>query len=311
MLDENRVIESIDEKNGYKYLGQRFFPTNDVKTIVESNFKKRKIHIAKYYGWLNVNETTPIEIKLTVWDSCVMTSMLYASECWGDISYLERELLLVETKALKAILKVKSGTTNDLVYWELQRPTIMAKIKDAQYKFFQKVIQLSPNDAILASVIQLCRDIDFLKHYYELDGNACSTDMESREQRIRESTNSMCRYYHNMNFQKKSCIYNSMTNDHYRYIISRWRLSNHDLRIETGRYTKPITPREERNCDTCNTIEDEHHVIFDCPKYDTVRNGHETILSCNAISTFLDCSYTNIRETASILHEIERFRKEM
>ena len=101
-----------------------------------------------------------------------------------------------------------------------------------------------------------------------------------------------------------------MTNDYYRYIITRWRLSNHNLKIETGRYTKPMTPRAERKCDLCNVIEDEHHVVFVCPTYDTVRNGHETLLSSNNISIFLDCNISNMKETATLLHQIEQIRKD-
>ena len=116
-------------------------------------------------------------------------------------------------------------------------------------------------------------------------------------------------YYNNMNFVQKSCIYDSMTNDYYRFILTRWRLFNHDLKIESGRYTRPITPRDQRTCDTCGVLEDEYHVVFVCPVYNEQRIGHDSILSCNDISAFLDCNVANIRETASLLHGIEKKRK--
>ena len=87
-------------------------------------------------------------------------------------------------------------------------------------------------------------------------------------------------------------------------------MSNHDLKIETGRYTRPVTPREERKCDICDILEDEYHVVFVCPKYDVARRGHEQLLSNKDISAFLDCSFPNIQETALILHDIERIGKE-
>ena len=311
ILNDEQTINSIDKDKGYKYLGQLYFPTNDIKFIILRNFNKRKMHLSKFYAWLNVNETTPIEMKLMVLDSCVLPAILYASETWGDISFLEKDLLSIELKALKAILKVKSGTTNDLVYHELKRPCITAKIKDSQCKFFLKIRELTPEDAIVGSILQLCHDTSFIRYYMGLDENNGTSDIEEREHRIQHSTNSMCIYYRNMNFdQKLSCIYSSMTNDYYRYIITRWRLSNHDLKIETGRYTKPMTPRAERKCDLCNVIEDEHHVVFVCPTYDTVRNGHETLLSSNNISIFLDCNISNMKETATLLHQIEQIRKD-
>ena len=37
--------------------------------------------------------------------------------------------------------------------------------------------------------------------------------------------------------------------------------------IEEGRRKRPIIPREERICKTCNKIEDEIHFLVDCDKY--------------------------------------------
>ena len=120
----------------------------------------------------------------------------------------------------------------------------------------------------------------------------------------------MCMYYVNMNFVQKSCIYSSMSNDYFRYIITRWRLSNHNLKIETGRYTKPLTC-EERICGLCHIIEDEYHVIFICPIYELVRVKYRALLSCDNISKFLNPELSAIKDTACFLHEIENVRKEI
>ena len=66
--------------------------------------------------------------------------------------------------------------------------------------------------------------------------------------------------------------------------ISKLRISAHDLHIERGRYHRPYkTPVEERKCRFCvnDSIEDEKHVILDCPKYkgdrETLFNKLETL----------------------------------
>ena len=52
----------------------------------------------------------------------------------------------------------------------------------------------------------------------------------------------------------------------YRYAFTRLRTSSHRLAIETGRWTKPhSTPRFERKCQLCNTLEDEFHFMLECP----------------------------------------------
>ena len=53
--------------------------------------------------------------------------------------------------------------------------------------------------------------------------------------------------------------------------ITRLRVSAHGLRIETGRYTLPKTPGEERVCWNCKDyIEDELHFLFNCPLYENI-----------------------------------------
>ena len=48
--------------------------------------------------------------------------------------------------------------------------------------------------------------------------------------------------------------------------FTKLQISSHHLAIETGRYTRPITPRNERWCKDCNnhTIGDEKHFLLSC-----------------------------------------------
>ena len=39
---------------------------------------------------------------------------------------------------------------------------------------------------------------------------------------------------------------------------------SHRLKIETGRWTRPVTPRENRLC-KCKAIQTEEHVLLRCP----------------------------------------------
>ena len=57
-----------------------------------------------------------------------------------------------------------------------------------------------------------------------------------------------------------------------RKAISKLRTSSHHLRIETGRWAN--VAREHRICIHCgqNTVEDEYHFLFDCPRHISERN---------------------------------------
>ena len=75
-----------------------------------------------------------------------MSSLLYCSETWGDISYIENELKITELNMSKTILGViKEGTPTDLVYHELNRPDIISKIHSQQYNFFEKLKNVNSN----------------------------------------------------------------------------------------------------------------------------------------------------------------------
>ena len=283
IIDENITINSINRDDGYRYLGTFVYPTNDIKEIIQRNINKRMVNVAKFYAWLSVNEWTPVDVKLMVFDACVFKALLYGVECWGNISFLEKKLQDLEIKALKTILHVKKGTTNDLIYHELRRPSIVTTIKDLQYNFFKKLGEIHEDAAIVKTIINKCGGCRMIRYYENLNGKNAERDISERYTKIAESQSSMCVYYRELDLMEKSDIYSSMLYDYYRIIITRWRLSNHSLNIETGRYTRPYTERTERICTLCtSSIEDEHHVIFVCPRYEDIRLGHNELVQKSA-----------------------------
>jgi hypothetical protein len=60
-----------------------------------------------------------------------------------------------------------------------------------------------------------------------------------------------------------------------RSLITKIRISAHQLAIETGRYMKPPLPVPERFCKNCkNKVEDEKYFILYCPLYKNLRNKY-------------------------------------
>jgi hypothetical protein len=59
--------------------------------------------------------------------------------------------------------------------------------------------------------------------------------------------------------------------------LARLRSGRHGLAVNTGRFTQPLTPWSERWCGWCVennamwVIEDERHVILECPRYASER----------------------------------------
>ena len=90
---------------------------------------------------------------------------------------------------------------------------------------------------------------------------------------LNKSNSSKLEIYNNIKSQINREPYLQIRNFDHRSAITKFRISAHKLNIETGRYTKPITPRNSRFCDYClnilqnKIVEDEIHAIYDCPLY--------------------------------------------
>ena len=93
-------------------------------------------------------------------------------------------------------------------------------------------------------------------------------------------------FYLNRNLAKK-----------YKNSISRFRVSAHNLAIETGRHQKPKIPKENRICVFCTSrhIDNEIHLLIDCEFHINERN----ILFCCADNEIVDFRH---------LSEMEMFR---
>ena len=79
------------------------------------------------------------------------------------------------------------------------------------------------------------------------------TNYNERKNRIESSEQSMSiRYKNIIGFEYCPTLYQSCLDDSKRKTITRWRLSSHKLRIETGRYSRPFIERENRLCKLCN-----------------------------------------------------------
>ena len=84
-------------------------------------------------------------------------------------------------------------------------------------------------------------------------------------------TTYLLRYHNLIDVKYNHVVYDSFLQEEKRIIITRWRLNNHELKVETGRYEIPYLERHLRVCSLCSVLEDENHVLFDCPFYDDIR----------------------------------------
>ena len=63
----------------------------------------------------------------------------------------------------------------------------------------------------------------------------------------------------------------TLTNFNSRKILTKFRISDHKLEIEIGRYKK--VPREQRICKACKVLDDEKHLFLHCHINYNIRNS--------------------------------------
>lgn len=82
----------------------------------------------------------------------------------------------------------------------------------------------------------------------------------------------------------------------HRQALTKLRISNHKLLVETGRYAVPLIPREQRFCPRCqpaNIVEDECHFLLSCPTFSLTRdliiwaNTSDNIKSLSSVNQFI------------------------
>ena len=204
----------------------------------------------------------------------------------------------------------QKNVPTDVLYIELNRPDYVSCLKDRQHKFFAKINNLSNEEALVKTIIDRCQQTNMIRYYQCLHNQHKQKNVEERIARARSTTSTMTSRYMNITKGKyASHIYDFHLNEVYRIPLSRWRLSCFDLAIETGRYNNTLA--DQRLCLSCNTVEDEHHVLFVCSRYNNIRIKFRDLLSkCVCVKDILHPSNMEIAKLAGkYIKLIEDIRK--
>ena len=65
------------------------------------------------------------------------------------------------------------------------------------------------------------------------------------------------------NYVTEACL-DLISNPKHCIAVSKLRASSHNLEIERGRYTRPITNLEERLCPVCHVVDNDIHFVTRC-----------------------------------------------
>jgi len=277
---------TIEQTDHYCYLGEHFFSDGKSVSAIKRRAQDAQKHVNKLSIFLQRNRSMPFHLKKRVLEACVLSAMLYGSESWFTEKQCPVEKLYFS--AIKMTLGVRKTTPNVICLIEIGLPDIQTLIREKRASLMSSATRHSTQDDPILVALRICTDANTqgarllnASTHHESLLRAEAMRVLADFCREKSLTATRFRTYVELNPTLDThAVYLrqlSSLEEHHRLAFTRIRLSSHELRIETGRWSR--TPREERRCGcSLNTVQDETHVTFTCPKTEEIRSKYPTLL---------------------------------
>jgi hypothetical protein len=278
------------------YLGSIFTKDGSIRSAVTKHCEDKRKHLLKFVNFLNQNPDCPFRVKLRVFNACFTAAIIYGCESWFDVNVSKVEKLYLS--AIKSLLGVRITTINEACLVELGLPRLLDVIKQKQLLFLRNVVEDRNNmiDDPLMFVLRLVNVYNtptsrYIQNLKLSNENFVQKSLDNIKRSICVSDKTKLKTYVMINQTLSSPeLYVIDIPEHVRVVVTRLRVSAHNLRIETGRWAR--IPQNERLC-VCNIglVQDEKHIIVECPmvedvriKYGFVNPNFEDIVKCDTVA---------------------------
>ena len=267
----------------YKYLGAPITDNGSYLTMMNLHAKDKLKHTIKYYTFLNRNPDIPFSMKRKVAEACVLSAMLYGAETWFTNNFGKIDAMY--TKIVKALLDVRNTTCNDTCLIEADMPSLQALVRKKMQSYLQMKIPKLEHEDPLWKALELARSANtksyrFIQTMLEDDSKILEEDKSRREEelRLKSSISTKRATYMEMNplLQQHKVYKNDEIDEFKRIEFTRYRLSSHNLKVETGRWGR--IEQENRTC-SCTTggVQNEPHVLFKCDFTNNIRAKYDIL----------------------------------
>lgn len=276
---------TVNPCNSYIYLGSPFTSDGSVTSAVKEHARNKLCQVIKYVNFVKKNNDVPFVVKKRVLDAALMSSLLYGCESWLGADL--KPIIKLYNWLIKQMLQVRRSTSNLVCYAESGYPCLEDLVKQKQHKFFDTMWRERQelDDDPLMLVIRMVKATNtpaaklingFLSNVVPTDNDIMNTVRD----KLRNQTTSRCIVYKDINpdlvvnniYKNKHTI-----NEFHRIAFTRFRVSGHNLAIETGRWNRRgrgRLPVEERLCE-CGQVQTERHVVQDCSLTQNIRHFYD------------------------------------
>ena len=309
----------IEETDRYKYLGTIISNTPSDPFKYNYRFLRDKALRAIYALRLSIRRSTgislPIELLVKSFNVQIRPVVDYGAELWAQVHPIP-DIEYVQNFFLKTSLHIREQTPTLALLGELGRFPLYLKQHELLLRYFKR-LQTVDKTKVLYKMYEDLVNLDLQGHntwvtkartiIYSI-GNTGPLNLRTPKSSVDTNqlyTNFTQKWLSDVNDSRTNpklrsyCLFKSefRMEDYFstirdrKHIIAllRFRTSSHNLRIELGRHTIPITPIEERTCKFCpsGAIDDEIHLMLDCNFHSHERNIFlKSIEDITSISNF-------------------------
>lgn len=294
---------ALDITDTYKYLGLWFHENLDMKFAVTELAKSASRALsALYTKFLHVGGMD-YDVFCKLYESLVEPVLFYGAGIWGLSEH--KKINTVQNKACRYFLGLGKNGSNIASQGDMGWTSCTVKQKVEASRLFFKV-QAAPEDRIVKKLFTWSsshgkswerRFMSFINSIGLndlLNRNNCSlkTKINCIKDKLKSNDNdnwkvklwndsrqengNKLRTYRLYKTELQTEVYVKLKMDRsHRRILSKFRSGSLPLNIETGRYSKPKVPLNERICKLCskNVLEDEMHFLLVCEFYSDLRRA--------------------------------------
>ena len=290
----------VEKTQEYTYLGVKL-TSNGNFTAAKEQLSEKGLHaLLGMRKYSNINRFPP-KLASKLFDTMISPILTYNCEVWGaylklDLNHWDKSPIeKVHVRFCKSYLGVNMKATDDACRAELGRFTMKLSIDKNILNYILHLKQ-QPETTIVPQAFNISKHSKNKTCFYTtainllsqqnttIEGLRSKDDVNILVTKFRES---YVKFWKNgLNNSKKLECYKTLkkeyTCEQYLNIIddplqrrdyTQFRISNHNLMIEYGRYSNTKIPKENRLCLVCESgqIENEIHLIFSCNCYNNLR----------------------------------------
>ena len=292
----------------YLYLGAWFTDVGTWDSVLGLHVTSSTPSVHKFALFCAANTTMPFQYKQKVFNAALTASLLCSSESWLTSSVKCIEQLY--NKLVKCLLGVRSTTPSSLCLVELDLNTCQNEILKKRKSILRSRFLNIDDDQPFHFVYALCRRENtpcFRSLSRCLGGEMEGLTTDLLKQQINDKPQNASKfvtYRSKLNVGLdvheifKKCVY---VPDYLRISFTKLRLMSHNLKIETGRWSR--LPRESRVCN-CNNlvVQDECHVLLDCSLSQHLRETYSQ-LDFSSIDHLLNDRY-HLLDLCKFINEV-------